>query len=343
MGDRKVEMIQSIAHGMLAQHADLADVHSIGVPRALLYYRYGALWTTFFETLGRTVVLSEPSDRGMFEAGDAASVDECCLASKIYLGHVRSLIGKADALFVPSIVNMGHKKGFCTKFQSLPDLVANSFPDCEMRIASCLVEEKGSRAMARDSLLGLARRFGASPKEAKRALKASVAAQNASDKAERLAQERMLASIEAMPAESRPLRILVMAHPYVIHDPYIGRPVIDMLKEMGVCILLADHVDRERAFKTSLEFSDTLPWLVNRELIGALMLLQDHIDGVVVLSAFPCGPDSMTNDAITRRFRNKPMLVLTMDAQSGTAGMETRVESFVDILRYRGKGGYLHA
>lgn len=252
-------MIQPTPNGVLGQHADLADVRTIGIPRALLYYRYGALWTTFFESLGRTVVLSEPSDRGMFETGDAASVDECCLASKIYLGHVESLLGKADALFVPSIVNMGHRKGFCTKFQSLPDLVANSFPDCGMRIVSCLVEEKGTRAMARDSLLGLAKRFGAGPREAKRALKSAVAAQNASAKSVYLAQERVLAEIESRPADSRPLRILVMAHPYVAHDPYIGQPVVDMLKEMGACVLLADCVDGERAFKKSLEFSAPSP------------------------------------------------------------------------------------
>ena len=34
------------------------------------------------------------------------------------------------------------------------------------------------------------------------------------------------------------------------------------------------------------------------------------------------------------RDRGKPILNLTIDAQSGTAGLETRVESFVDILRY---------
>mgnify|MGYP002573515071 FL=1 len=34
----------------------------IGMPRALLHYRYGTLWTTFFEALGCDVVLSAPTD-----------------------------------------------------------------------------------------------------------------------------------------------------------------------------------------------------------------------------------------------------------------------------------------
>ncbi len=58
----------------------------------------------------------------------------------------------------------------------------------------------------------------------------------------------------------------------------------------------------------------------------------------MLVSAFPCGPDSMTDDAIVRCIQGKPIFNLTIDAQSGTAGLETRVESFIDILRYQKKG-----
>ena len=90
----------------------------IGMPRALLHYRYGTLWTTFFEALGCDVVLSDPTDRSTVAHGDALSNDECCLASKIYLGHVASLVDSdaCDAVFVPSIANVGRRRGFCTKF-----------------------------------------------------------------------------------------------------------------------------------------------------------------------------------------------------------------------------------
>ncbi len=321
---------------------DLADVQSVGLPRALLYYRYGTQWIAFFEALGRSVVVSDPSDRGIFEAGDAVSVDECCLASKLYLGHARSLIGKADTLFIPRIANTSRLKSFCTKFQALPDLVANSLADFHPHIISCVLEEQVTRTYARDSFVGLARRMGAGPREASAAWKISLQAQKSVDKAALIAQKKLIEKIEALPVEDRPLRILVMAHPYVAYDPYIGGSLTDMLDSLGACVLFADRMDKEDAYKASLEFSETLPWLVSRELVGALMLSHKYIDGAVVVSAFPCGPDSMTNDAIARRFRGKPMLMLTVDAQSGTAGLETRIESFVDILRYQKRGGYLH-
>lgn len=114
------------------------------------------------------------------------------------------------------------------------------------------------------------------------------------------------------------------------------------MKNVGRVALYADHYDRERACRASDEFSDTMPWVVNRELIGAILSLYDQIDGIVLMSAFPCGPDSMTNDAIVRFIKGKPLLSITVDAQSGLAGLETRVESFVDILGYQRKGGYIH-
>ena len=91
---------------------------TIGIPRALLYYRYGTLWRTFFEELGFAVQVSPDTDRAMLEAGDAASIDECCLASKVYCGHVDWLLGKCDAVFVPAFASENPRCGFCTKHQS---------------------------------------------------------------------------------------------------------------------------------------------------------------------------------------------------------------------------------
>ena len=49
----------------------------------------------------------------------------------------------------------------------------------------------------------------------------------------------------------------------------------------------------------------------------------------------PCGPDSMVNELIARRVKRVPMLNLVLDSQSGTAGIETRLESFIDIIRFK--------
>lgn len=328
--------------------APYADVKRIGIPRALLFYRYEVLWTTFFEALGCTVVLSEPTTKNLVEAGDALSNDECCLASKVYMGHVAALIDTCDAIFVPSIHNVGRRRAFCTKFQALPDLVANTFND-QVHIVSCLVNEVEEHLDMKAAFTNLAEQFGATKREAERIWKEAAHAQEQAQRQAALAQTQRLATLQSARAKSTthttpdtPLGILFAAHPYVAHDPYIGGVLVDLLERMNTVVAFTDAVDRERALLASFDFSETLPWIVNRELIGAITILNEHIDGIVLVSAFPCGPDSMTDDAILRCIQGKPILNLTIDAQSGSAGLETRIESFVDILRYQKKGGYVH-
>ena len=173
--------------------------------------------------------------------------------------------------------------------------------------------------------------MGVAPKDARAAFKAAWDAQRAHDEAladaqertlRRLGEERRAADAAAAAGDgsvTRPLGILVVAHPYISHDPYLSGAVIDSLEEMGATVVYADAMDHERAYKKSFEFSGTMPWLINRELIGSILLAQDDI----------C-------------IQGTPILNLMIDAQSGTAGVETRVESFVDILRFQQKGGYVH-
>ena len=83
---------------------------TIGLPRAMLYYRCRALWHTFFEELGAEVVVSSPTDREILDQGTALAIDESCLSLKIYLGHVRALIGRCDYILVPRVSSFGRHR-----------------------------------------------------------------------------------------------------------------------------------------------------------------------------------------------------------------------------------------
>ena len=304
----------------LRRQAPYEPLQRIGIPQALLYHRYGQLWTEFFRAIDRTPVTSAPTDRHTVERGGALSNDECCLASKIYLGRVESLIGSCDGIFVPCIDNLGHFKSFCTKFQALPDMVANTFVEQSPIIVSCQVNETIEHIGMRDAFLDLAAQFGCTPREAKHAWKQALHAQQQKEAADAAQQRQLLQN-----APGNGITVLLAAHPYLAHDPYMGGALSDMLANMGVTLLYADRYDRKRALQSSFHFSDTLPWIVNREIVGSIMNLHDSVDGILLVSAFPCGPDSMTDDAIIRCIKGKPVLNLTVDAQTGTAGLETRI------------------
>lgn len=336
----------------------LSAISIIGIPRGLLYYRYGVLWTTFFEVLGFEVVVSDPTDKAIAERGERLSVDECCLASKVYMGHVASLANRCDGVFVPCYASKDHRCSFCTKFQSAPDMVKNAFRETGVQVITCMVENVRKPKEVRRSFEDMALRLGATRKDADRAWKSAASAQSAREAAHADSQARKVKALsDARRATRRAangtggasaagagdtLAILVVAHPYIAYDSYLSGAVVDTLDDMGATVLFADAVDRDKAYKKSFEFSETMPWVVNRELIGSILLLDDVVDGIVLISAFPCGPDSMTNDAVMRCIQGTPILNLMIDAQSGTAGVETRIESFVDILRFQQRGGYVH-
>ncbi|MGI6046283.1 MAG: acyl-CoA dehydratase activase-related protein [Eggerthellaceae bacterium] len=332
-----------MAKSKASTKTEFSDVRTVGIPRAFLYYRYGVMWKSFFEALDREVILTRPSDFEIFQKGDSLSVDECCLASKLFLGHVQDLLGRCDAIFVPCIDNMGRRHNFCTKFQALPDLTRNTFYRENIRVMSLLIDKQVSHTKPEERFIDLAERMGAGPKQARKAYKTALKAQQAYNASRTKEQEKRLEAILKQPKEKRPLAILFAGHPYVLHDPYIGSTVVDFLSHLGAEVLFSNFVNQEDAQKRARDFSKTLPWVINQEIIGSIALLEDKVDGIILASAFPCGPDSMTNDAITTVFSGKPILTLTVDGMSGTAGLETRIESFIDILNYQRKGGYLHA
>ena len=94
-------------------------------------------------------------------------------------------------------------------------------------------------------------------------------------------------------------------------------------------------MDREGALKRSRDLSPTCKWEISREILGGIALRKNEVDGIILLSAFPCGPDAMVNELIARRVKAIPMLNLVLDSQTGTAGGETRLESFIDLIRLK--------
>lgn len=319
-------------------------IQTIGIPRGLLWHRYGTLWKTFLEALGFEVVLSPRTDRSIFELGRAYSTDEVCLASQTYLGHVASLVGKCDAVLVPCFESRNVRAGFCTKYQSLPDMVRATFKDESVEFITLSVPDASDKKHASRAYIDFAAtKLGAPVSQAVRAWKAAQKAQASLDKERAQAQEQAFKLLEK--ARKRggdvPLSVLLAAHPYVAHDDYIIGDIVNCLRELGVVVLYADETNAAATFKKSFEASDTLPWLINRELLGSIMLNKNKVDGVILVSAFPCGPDSMFDDLVLRTVHDVPILNLIIDAQSGTAGIQTRLESFVDILGFQKKGSYL--
>ena len=234
---------------------------TIGIPRAMLYYRFGTMWRTFFDELHIPTVISPPTTRETLEIGSRIAVDETCLSAKLFMGHVHTLLGKCEAIFIPRYSNLDHDALFCTRFEGLYDQTRNVFRSQPQRFISCNIDKNGkSQEAAAFEALGKA--LGASPRESRTAYAAAC-------KADQRQQKQWIREQEALSRSDR-TRILLVGHSYVLSDPYLQKPIQDYLTENGAVCLRADQMDRAKARKACAEFSPTCRWIMNEELSGAL-------------------------------------------------------------------------
>ena len=297
---------------------------NIGIPKSFLYYRYEVLWKYFFKGLGCNLVISDETTKETVENGKKYSIDEACLSSKIFLGHVYNLVGKCDYIFIPRIENYGKNEKVCVKFNATYDIVKNLFP--KERILDFNIEKTKHPNM----LLNYFKLGTRLTKNPLKILKSYVKAVNR----QRIYNKDKLKK-QNIKLNSKKLKILIVAHPYNIYDNYIGTPVIKKLKSMDIEIIYADRLEHKIAKMYAKKLSPTLYWTYSKELIGAISYYKYAVDGIIFLTTFPCGPDSLVNELMIRKITDIPTTNILIDELTASTGLETRLESFVDIIKER--------
>lgn len=298
----------------------------IGIPRALLYHKHHKFWTTFFEEIGVEYIVSPETDKQIVTEGSNLAIDEACLPSKLMLGHVKWLIDKCDYIFVPRQKYwLGYE--MCTKFWALPDTVNTAFRDKNVKLLYYNIDDRKAGS-ERKAVYEMGKFLGIKRSLVKYAY---IMAKQAQLNYDMLREQKQNIKLE----NSDKIKILIVAHAYCICDKYIGEPIVRAVKSLGCEPIIAEYADERECVHASLAVTKTMEWPYNRQLVGAVELYKDKVDGIILVTAFPCGTDSMMNEMLVRKYKQKPMITLTVDSQSGTAGMETRLESFVDIIELK--------
>ncbi len=303
----------------------------IGIPRAFLYYKYKDLWITFFKELDCEIILSPESNKEILKKGIEYSIDESCLSSKIYMGHIYSLIGKVDYILVPRFCNFGFKETVCTKFNAMYDIVKNTFK--EIKIINYDVDVLKRRTEFKGFIkMGL--------KLKKNIFKIVIAYIKARKKYRDKIVKNYLEQHQLI--NNNKLKMLIVSHPYNSYDKLTGFPIIKYLKELDILPIYADLAPEEECIIRSKLITSTLQWTYSKHLIGAIDYYRDKIDGIIFISTFPCGPDSLVNELCIRKIKDLPILNIVLDELQSEVGLQTRIESFIDIINAKKKRNMIY-
>jgi len=317
----------------------------VGIPRALGYYNYYPFWFGFFQDLGIETIVSNPTTKQMTASGSALVVSETCLPVKVFIGHILNLLEKGvTAIYVPSIQSIDHKIYNCSKIRGLPDLVRNVVKKDFLLIEPTLdksQKDQGFYEYLRESVepLGIT-----DLEKIKDASKKGWECQNNFNMMLRsgIDFEKALQTaisgkvIISKEVKNTEIKVAVIAHGYNLHDAQISMKALKKLEKMGVEACTSEMLtmeQKEEGFKT---LETQIYWANEVEMTGAAgyYMKDDQIDGIITITAFGCGPDSIMVERISRFSKrlNKSLLNLTVDEHTGEAGFITRLEAFCDML-----------
>lgn len=316
----------------------------IGIPRAISYYCNYAFYYGFFNSLGIKIILSDKTTTGLINKGVERVVSDTCLPIKVFVGHVLNLLEKGcDKIFVPSLQSTSYKINNCSKIRGLPEIIRNVI-DTPFKIIEPELN-KTENISFKDFCYEIAHEYEIYDEELiNSAIKSGwevydnfYKMTNAGMNYEEALENAINGKFFIKPVEVvKPLSVVIMAHGYNLFDEHISLQLIKKLNKMGVKVYTSLNITRTDAINSIKKLGEIQYWANELELTGtaAYYMLKNKVDGIIALSAFGCGPDSLMVDEIQyyASKRNMAMIHLNIDEHTGEAGFVTRLEAFVDML-----------
>jgi predicted nucleotide-binding protein (sugar kinase/HSP70/actin superfamily) len=250
------------------------------------------------------------------QQGLAHVSSEVCLPIKIAVGHVLDLQGRVDAIFLPRMVWLADHMYACPKMIGIVDIARIVLAGRTRLIAPSI---KGHFAAAH-VLAGLGVR-----RDPFRVVRAH---RRARDQQERCAP--------GDPGPPGGKRVALIGHFYNLQDDYIGRTIRLAFSEHGYRLMVKDQLPAGVLSNRS-GFAGEIRWVYERELYNAFHHFAGSVDGACVIVSMGCGPDSLVAEFMRDEAEKEgiPFLQLVIDEHTGTAGLLTRIEAFIELMERR--------
>lgn len=306
----------------------------MGLLGCLLHYPLGPFWETFFRELGWTVLVSPALSRDDFDRNRHRFAGDICMPVESVAGHMAWMKDRVDFVFVPKLLDRRGDLYICPVCAGLPSVIRHVFAEGPAVCSFPLTP------------------FSPPDRAAVRALTARGCSRREIGRAHAAARERY-AALEAEWGTGRPRRpgfratsdsaaapprlILVLGMPYVLSDPLTNGNLFGMLRRRGCEVVVPLNLVPRSMVRRVHVAGYPLYWSFAGMSVHALevALKECRPDGVVYLSSFACGVDSVVVpivQSVCRRCEDLPSLLLTVDEHASAAHLEVRLEAFLDCV-----------
>lgn len=300
----------------------------IGINRSFLVHSLYPFYSAFFTSMGMEVVMPDEVDsEGLGRQGAAF-----CYPAEVSHGALASLLKKQpDFIFLPQVKGMLVENGashsvVCPLAQGEPYYLKAAFPELtdEKLLAPILDFSQGFKG-ARPAFIEVGARLGVDRSTLSWAFRRAVAAQRAFTKKNIKLGKAALAELERDPEQ---VGIVVFGRPYNAYTQGTNMGIPRKFASRGHLTFSLDM----------LAFDDEDPvesmyWSTGQLILKAAKLVKRHpqLFGAYITN-FSCGPDSFLLGYFRQIMGGKPSLTLELDSHTADAGVDTRVEAFLDIV-----------
>ena len=142
----------------------------------------------------------------------------------------------------------------------------------------------------------------------------------------------------------------MISHPYNLYDVYVNLRTKEKLEKLGIQPILIDEISIEtdprftsfqksiknkRKIKLKRSVEVDFHWEFGKDIIEKIHeIFKYNIMGGIEISSFQCGCDAVIKEFIEEEFkiRKIPFLYIILDEHTGEAGLQTRLEAFIDTI-----------
>ncbi|HTY24917.1 MAG TPA: acyl-CoA dehydratase activase [Desulfomonilaceae bacterium] len=312
---------------------DPADTRpTIGMNRSFLVNTYFPFFNAFFKELGYRLMLPDKIDPVGVDQQAAAF----CFPVEIAHGSISDLLRKdPDMLFIPHIRGVptdqeNSNTCTCVFVQGEAFYLGTTFDGMRSkRIITPYLDLSRGFEPKSGEFVKVAAELGQSRDDAARAFNAGMAAQAAFRDELRSRGAEILQELKDDPEA---MAVVVFGRPYNSFAAEANKGIPAKFASRGYRIIPFDMLAYE---DQSLDDAATMYWSMGRMILKGSRLVKNHpqLFGTYI-SNFSCGPDSFIVGYFREEMGRKPSLTLELDSHTADAGLETRIEAFLDIVQH---------